>query len=146
MKALPVHCVHCAGVVEHNDFPAKYLEDCACENPRPRVAWWHVAACAHESLSVMFPMPDDTGHIDVHTPKLICRDCPVQAECRHQAIGNNEEHGIWGGLTTRERFSIKRGGQLRQCADCGVSFATIDQSSRARRCPHCQKPANRTAA
>ena len=35
--------------------------------------------------------------------KKVCNSCPVQQVCLDQAIANNEESGIWGGLTTKER-------------------------------------------
>lgn len=35
--------------------------------------------------------------------KSVCHDCPVRIACRDHAIAANEPHGIWGGLTPRER-------------------------------------------
>jgi hypothetical protein len=39
--------------------------------------------------------------------KKYCEECPVRAECLAFALANNEEHGIWGGLTVRERMKLK---------------------------------------
>lgn len=36
-----------------------------------------------------------------HLGKLACEVCPVQRECRRD--GEDEEFGLWGGLTPRER-------------------------------------------
>jgi WhiB family transcriptional regulator, redox-sensing transcriptional regulator len=41
--------------------------------------------------------------------KRICRSCPVRAECLEFALANNEPFGIWGGLSERERRSIRLG-------------------------------------
>ena len=39
--------------------------------------------------------------------KEYCEECPVKAECLNFALVNNEQHGIWGGLTVRERLKLK---------------------------------------
>lgn len=38
--------------------------------------------------------------------KLICRDCPVQMHCAADALDNQMEFGIWGGLTERQRRAL----------------------------------------
>lgn len=35
-------------------------------------------------------------------------ECPVRFECLKQAIDNDEEHGIWGGFSHRERNALLR--------------------------------------
>lgn len=37
----------------------------------------------------------------------ICNECPVKLACREYAIVNNEP-GIWGGTSSRQRRAIKR--------------------------------------
>ena len=39
--------------------------------------------------------------------KSICRRCPHQAECAEWGI-QNEDFGIWGGLTESNRRAIRR--------------------------------------
>lgn len=39
--------------------------------------------------------------------------CPVRKECLWQAISNDEQHGIWGGLSHRERNALVRKWQKR---------------------------------
>jgi WhiB family transcriptional regulator, redox-sensing transcriptional regulator len=34
---------------------------------------------------------------------VICRHCPVMAECAAEALDNRIEFGVWGGLTERQR-------------------------------------------
>jgi WhiB family redox-sensing transcriptional regulator len=36
----------------------------------------------------------------------ICRDCPVIAECLADALDNQVEFGVWGGMTERERRAL----------------------------------------
>ena len=38
----------------------------------------------------------------------ICRRCPVQMECRADALDNKVEFGVWGGLTERQRRALLR--------------------------------------
>lgn len=40
--------------------------------------------------------------------KLICRGCPVVAECLADALDNKTEFGVWGGMTERERRALLR--------------------------------------
>jgi len=35
--------------------------------------------------------------------RALCNTCPIQVECLMTAVNNQEEHGIWGGLTSKER-------------------------------------------
>ncbi len=38
--------------------------------------------------------------------KVICRNCPVIAECLADALDNRIEYGVWGGMTERERRAM----------------------------------------
>ncbi|MEU9662708.1 WhiB family transcriptional regulator [Streptomyces chartreusis] len=40
--------------------------------------------------------------------KAICTGCPVRTECLAYALDHRIEHGIWGGMTERERRSLLR--------------------------------------
>jgi WhiB family redox-sensing transcriptional regulator len=40
--------------------------------------------------------------------KLICSGCPVKTECLAEALDNQIEWGVWGGMTERERRAILR--------------------------------------
>lgn len=40
--------------------------------------------------------------------KLICKNCPVVAECLADALDNRTEFGVWGGMTERERRALLR--------------------------------------
>jgi hypothetical protein len=38
--------------------------------------------------------------------KAICASCPVAMPCRTHALARRELHGIWGGLSERDRAAI----------------------------------------
>lgn len=40
--------------------------------------------------------------------KALCAICPIVAICLDYAISNNEFHGVWGGVSPRERAKMKR--------------------------------------
>lgn len=40
--------------------------------------------------------------------KLVCTGCPVRTECLAEALDNQIEWGVWGGMTERERRALVR--------------------------------------
>jgi WhiB family redox-sensing transcriptional regulator len=44
----------------------------------------------------------------VRTARAICQSCPVMEHCRIWAIKTHLQHGIAGGMTERERLTIRR--------------------------------------
>lgn len=40
--------------------------------------------------------------------KGVCRRCPVRQDCLDWALTKNETHGVWGGLSPKERQAIRR--------------------------------------
>ncbi|WP_263977102.1 WhiB family transcriptional regulator [Streptomyces sp. NK08204] len=43
-----------------------------------------------------------------HTAKAVCTGCAVRTECLAYALDNRIEHGVWGGMTDRERRALLR--------------------------------------
>ncbi|MGW0769289.1 WhiB family transcriptional regulator [Streptomyces sp. NPDC002676] len=43
-----------------------------------------------------------------HGAKAVCTGCVVRTECLAYALDNRIEHGIWGGMTERERRALLR--------------------------------------
>ena len=40
--------------------------------------------------------------------KQMCAGCPVRTECLAEALDNQIEWGVWGGMTERERRAVLR--------------------------------------
>jgi len=58
---------------------------------------------------------------------VICRHCPVVAECAIEALDERIEYGIWGGMTERQRRAL-----LKQHPDV-VSWADFFAGQRNQR-------------
>jgi WhiB family redox-sensing transcriptional regulator len=64
--------------------------------------WADRGRCVGLDPELFFPVRGE----DDRTAKEVCRDCPVRPECREHGI-RHEIHGIWGGLSGRERRAIR---------------------------------------
>ena len=54
-----------------------------------------------------FTRAGDNGRA-ANNAKAICRGCSDRLKCLQYAIDNNEDFGVWGGHTVRERRQIAR--------------------------------------
>lgn len=66
--------------------------------------WRHEAACKDLDPDDFFP----PAGVDTTPIKDLCRSCPVRLPCLDFALNTNQQHGIWGGLSERERRRIKQ--------------------------------------
>ena len=48
------------------------------------------------------------GALEHKEAKRICRSCPVRRECLAYALETPVDHGVWGGMTERERRRYRR--------------------------------------
>ena len=44
----------------------------------------------------------------IEQAKAVCRECGVSTQCLEYAIKENQDTGVWGGLSEDERKSLKR--------------------------------------
>lgn len=80
---------------------------------RPALGDWAAdAACRWEGAPDMHPI-DSVG---VDEAIAFCRQCPVREVCLEHALVHNEEHGVWGGASERERKRMRRQRTLRAVA------------------------------
>jgi WhiB family redox-sensing transcriptional regulator len=77
-----------------------------------RLDWQEQAAC-REYDNILF-FGEDFGESELERQaregeaKSVCQRCPVAEPCLEFAIETNQKYGIWGGLTDKERASLKR--------------------------------------
>ena len=66
-------------------------------------------ACVEEDPELFFPI-GDTGPalLQIEEAKAVCRRCPLIEDCLEGALERGEAAGVWGGLSEKERRSLKR--------------------------------------
>ena len=62
--------------------------------------------CAETDPYLFFPGEGDS-HLTKEAKK-VCHICPIEKRCLDYAIRNDEEHGVWGGMTHSERIRERR--------------------------------------
>lgn len=82
--------------------------------------WMEQAACKGMDPAFWYPGKDEAGHPTKHNSpaKDTCRGCPVRQECLEYALDNCEVHGIWGGMSERQRKRLR--GERRAVSKCGT--------------------------
>jgi WhiB family transcriptional regulator, redox-sensing transcriptional regulator len=75
----------------------------ACNSPATaaRIEWVAKAQCRSSDPDELF-----VGGAAQRKAVVICRDCPVIAECAADALDNQIEFGVWGGMTERQRRAL----------------------------------------
>ena len=69
----------------------------------PGGSWQDQALCAQTDPEAFYPDPGTQAF----AAKQVCRRCPVTSDCLTHALMNDERHGVWGGLSERERRRLK---------------------------------------
>lgn len=62
------------------------------------------AVCGQVDPDLFFPEKGGS----TKDPKLVCSGCPVKVQCLDWALANDVRHGVWGGLSDRERTRLRR--------------------------------------
>ena len=63
-----------------------------------RIAWVSKARCSSTDPDELF-----VRGAAQRKAAMICRHCPVIVECAADALDNQVEFGVWGGMTERQR-------------------------------------------
>lgn len=109
-----------------------------------RPDWFDLAECSGHDVDVFHP---DRGQFQLaDKAKLVCAVCPVREQCLNHALVNNEEHGVWGGMTARQRRKerLRRGLQRKFTpAVCGTLAGYRKHArQRTRMCDDCRHAHN----
>src|SRR3569623_3767703 len=65
--------------------------------------WADQAACRGQQPDKLF-----VRGAEQNKAKQVCGACPVRTECLAEALDNQIEWGVWGGMTERERRALLR--------------------------------------
>jgi WhiB family transcriptional regulator, redox-sensing transcriptional regulator len=68
--------------------------------------WRSIGLCKGSDTMVFYPPSDDDSLAE--EAKTICSLCAVRKPCLEFALSTREKHGVWGGLTERERRRVLR--------------------------------------
>ena len=68
--------------------------------------WRSIGLCKGSDTLVFYPPSDDDTLAE--EAKTICSACAVRKPCLEFALTTREKHGVWGGLTERERRRVLR--------------------------------------
>jgi WhiB family redox-sensing transcriptional regulator len=70
----------------------------------PDLSWQEGALCAQTGSDFFFPEPGSS----VREAKRICGLCEMRSACLEYALNHDERFGVWGGLSEKERLSLRR--------------------------------------
>ncbi len=65
--------------------------------------WQERALCAQTDPEAFFPEKGGS----TREAKRVCSRCDVKSECLEDALARDEQFGVWGGLSERERRRLK---------------------------------------
>ena len=80
----------------------------AKEASGPMTRDWRSTGLCRGSDPLVFYPPSDEDDSLAEEAKMICGMCAVRQPCLEFALANREKHGVWGGLTERERRRVLR--------------------------------------
>ncbi len=113
------------------------------EEDAPRIhrpePWTEFAACQYVDADLWFPVKGGLPR----RAKRICMDCEVRAECLDYALRGNEQYGVWGGTSEKQRRRMRADlGLSRQC-DAGLHEMTPANTSPRGSCRACNTTGSR---
>lgn len=71
--------------------------------PNSEGTWFQSAACLGVETELFFPNRGES----VAEAKAVCAACAARIACADYALKSGQRHGIWGGLTERERRRLR---------------------------------------
>ena len=74
--------------------------------PMGQQNWRAIGLCRGSDTMTFYPPPEDDSLAE--EAKTICSVCAVRKPCLEFALTTREKHGVWGGLTERERRRVLR--------------------------------------
>jgi WhiB family redox-sensing transcriptional regulator len=79
--------------------------------------WRQRAICRDQDPELIFPVGNTAPALrQAEEAKAVCRRCPAVEQCLRWALDNNQELGVWGGLSEPERRALKRREAVRRRA------------------------------
>jgi WhiB family redox-sensing transcriptional regulator len=76
-------------------------------NAQYRPEWHEHAACVGMNPDMWFPARGAPAS-ETRQARAICAGCPVREQCADYAFEHGIHHGIFGGLSERQRRTMRR--------------------------------------
>lgn len=71
-------------------------------------SWRDQAACRDKPKNTFFPVNNSPDYArDLRAARRVCASCPVAEQCLRYALEQDIDHGVWGGLSVRQRREIR---------------------------------------
>lgn len=71
--------------------------------------WRHHALCREEDPELFFPIGTaGPAAVQAEQAKVVCRRCPVVADCLTWALETGQDAGVWGATSEDERRQLAR--------------------------------------
>ena len=71
-------------------------------------SWRDQAACRDKPKDAFFPVDGSPNYAgDLRAARRVCASCPVAEPCLRYALEQGIDHGVWGGLSVRQRREIR---------------------------------------
>lgn len=108
--------------------------------------WSAYGTCTQMNGDLWFPEPG----ADASLAKELCAECPVLTQCREYALRSEDEYGVMGGLTARQRrdmrAEMRRAGELPPREPAPIRHGTAAGARAHHRrgetsCPACSRAA-----
>lgn len=90
-------------------------------------------SCSRTDPEAFYPEGKGASTADA---KRVCNRCPVIAECLQWALDTDEVHGVWGGLSQRQRTKLRRERDAANPATVWACPADAAQVANALTCRH----------
>ncbi|MGI5479707.1 WhiB family transcriptional regulator [Streptomyces lavendofoliae] len=75
--------------------------------PSDELSWQDTALCAQTGPDFFFPDPGSS----TREAKRLCAACDIREACLEYALIHDERFGVWGGLSEKERYALRRRGR-----------------------------------
>ncbi len=77
-----------------------------------QLEWQEEALCREYNVDLFFGGDAAESEMERQAreahAKAVCQRCPVKEPCLEFAMETSQKYGIWGGMTDKERASLKR--------------------------------------
>ena len=70
---------------------------------------WEIAECREVYTDLFYRIEEERNalaYVNINALRSICARCPIWKECLTYAL-DNEQYGMWGGLTSIERTALR---------------------------------------